>query len=162
MPNRKTQAVFISSQEYIVPVSYAPLPSILELRKEFGAGSVSVIFDGRPWQKRLACAQMDETDGERVMLLKNFGKEMTTKQAIAWGVSEGFRPATEKEVIAFARANPDLQRIFWIVALGSFAFDNIHLCAAALRGDDSRRILGGLWFSQKLSGSDRTLYVRSS
>ena len=60
-----------------VIVSYAPLPSRDELRNEFGAGSVSVIFDGRPWQKHHLCAQMDEVDGERVMTLKHFGQEMT-------------------------------------------------------------------------------------
>lgn len=149
-----------SPVHYFVPVSYAPLSPVSELRNEFGAGSVSVIFDGRPWQKHPSCAQMDETDGERVMLVKHFGKEMASEQAIAWGEEHGYRPATEKEAVAFARANPDLQRNFWIIALGSFALDDIHLCVTALRGDDSRRILGGHWFGDNLSANDGILFVR--
>ena len=82
---------------------------------------------------------------------------------MAWGAENGFRPATEKEDIAFARANPGIQRRFWVIALGSFALDDIkHRCVTVLHGDDSRRILGGFWFEDKLPANARVLFVRAS
>lgn len=147
---------------YLVPLSYDPLPSLSELEKEFGKGNVSSVFDGRAWHKHPSCAKMDVTPGKRVMFVKHFAKRMTSEQAIAWGEEHGYRPGIEKEALALARANPDLQTKFWIVALGSFAVSGDSRCVAMLFGSDGGRILDGSWFDGEWSGDYRFLFVRKS
>ena len=56
---------------------------------------------------------------EKEMALFHFGKGISSEGAIAQMDAEGYRPATIHEALAFAKAHPELQRQFPIVALGS-------------------------------------------
>lgn len=145
---------------YRVSVSYDPLSPFSELEKEFGKNNVSSLFDGRSWKRHASCVNMNETSGERVMLVKHFAKPMTSEEAIAWGEENGYRPAIHLEAIEFVRAYPHLQRTFWIVALGSFAMCDGYRYVAVLDGNDERRILDSCWFDYRWYVCYRFLFVR--
>lgn len=145
--------------EYLVPVTYR-LPSKADLDKEYGEGNVSVLYDGRPFQKHTLCEGMDETPGDKVFLVKHFGRETESEENIAEMDKLGYRPATHLEAYAFAKAQPELQRQFWIVALGSFAVCGGNQYVAVLYGDSGRRYLGSGWFGNGWGRSGRFLLVR--
>ncbi len=147
--------------EYLVPVNYAPLPSRPELERDFsGENSVSVIFDGRPFQKHASCVGMDETPGDRIFLVEHFGREIESEDAITEMDKQGYRPATHLEAIAFAKAHPEFQRQFWIVALGSFAMDDGNRRVAVLGADGDGRFLSDGWFDRRWHAELRFLFLR--
>lgn len=145
--------------EYRVFFSNAPLPSNAALEEEFGKGYVSDIFDGRPFQNHASCVNMDVTPGEKIFLVKHFGQETQSEANIA-EMDALYRPATHLEAYEFQKAHPELQRQFWIVALGSFAVDGVSQCVAMLRADGGRRVFGSDWFGSRWSAGGRFLFVR--
>lgn len=158
--DKPSKSAQLRDGEYRVPVDYAPLPGQKELEREFfGDGSVSVIFDGRPFQKHASCVNMDETSGDRIMFVKHFDRKIESEQAIAEMDVQGYRPATEKEARAFAKAYPELLREVWIVALGSLAADDSNQCVAVLCGASGRRSFGGDWFDRKWARTYHFLFV---
>lgn len=146
--------------EYRVFVSYAPLPSKTALDEEFGKGNVSDIFDGRPFEKHASCVNMDETPGEKNFLVKHFGRETQSETNIAEMDALGYRPATHIEAYEFQKAHPELQRQFWIVALGSFAMSGDSWYVAVLNAGGFRRIFDDCSFGHRWDASDRFLFVR--
>ena len=91
-------------------------------------------------------------NGEREveMALFHFNKQISSPNAIAEMEKAGYRSATMKELLAFGEKNPELQRQFPIVALGSVVrlFDRRHV--GYLHGHGSRRYLhlgyfGNVW-----------------
>jgi hypothetical protein len=58
--------------------------------------------------------------GEVMIFLKKFDDYITSKKAIEWADEHNCRLAFPWEREAFSKANPDLQRKFWIADLGSF------------------------------------------
>ncbi|MFH1973268.1 MAG: hypothetical protein ABIK13_01515, partial [Patescibacteria group bacterium] len=74
----------------------------------------------------------------------------------------GYRPATHLEAYAFAKANPELQRQFWIVALGSSTMGGGFRCVALLRSGSGRRVLGDCWFGGEWGSGRRFLFVRKT
>lgn len=155
---------------YLVHISYAPVPSRSELEKEYsGKDSVSVIFDGRAWELHESCQGMDETPGDRAFWVAAPPSEMLddSEKIIAWAAAQksdfapkGYRPATHQEEIEFARKHSDLQRKYWIVALGSSAMDGGRRRVAVLRSDSGWRILNGHWFDDRRYSGLRFLLVR--
>lgn len=149
--------------EYLVPVSYDMLRDKVKLEAEFSEGGVSELFYGNyEWQNHSSCAEMDQTPGNRVMLLKCFERDTTSEDAIAEMDKLGYRPATHLEAYAFAKASPDLQRRFWIVALGSSAVFGDFQYVAVLHSDSGRRVLGCDWFGLEWGSGGRFLFVRHS
>ena len=149
----------LADGEYLVHVDYT-IPSYADLEKEFGVGNVSRIFDGRPFQKHASCVNMDETPGDKVFFLKDFGRETESEANIAEMDMLGYRPATRLEMFAFQKANPELQRQFWIVALGSSAM-GVDGHTVAMLGDGSGgRIFASGWFSSRWYVDRRFLFVR--
>ena len=70
----------------------------------------------------------------------HFKRGMSSEDAIAEMKKAGYRrPATMKELLSFGKNNPDLQREFPIVALGSVAKLNGHRRVSCLVGDGSGR-----------------------
>jgi hypothetical protein len=72
----------------------------------------------------------------------------------------GYRPATHLEAYAFAKANPELLRQHWILALGSTAVYDGHRYSVALRKDSDGRIVVNLWFGDSWYSHFRILFVR--
>ena len=151
----------LGENEYRVYVDYTmPLDREI-LESEFSKKHVSKLFYGNyEWQPHSSCAEIDQTPGERIMLVKHFSRNTTSEANIVEMGKLGYRPATHLEAYAFAKANPELQRQFWIVALGSFTWHDDYHRVALLRGDADRRGLGDYWFEYKWDCFSRFLFVR--
>lgn len=154
------QAEQLPTDHYRVRVTYAPLPSLEALITEFGEYNVSRMFDGHAFQKHVSCADIDETPGEKIFFVKHFNREIESEGAIAEMDKLGYRPATYLEVYAFQKANPELQRQFRIIALGSFEMNDDHRFFVMLDSDSGGRVFSfcfdeGGWHSRY-----RFLFVR--
>lgn len=152
----------LGEDEYLIPVSYAALPSHLNLSKEFGPGHVSDWYDGRPFQKHASCVGMDETPGNRVFLVVHFDRKTKSEENIAEMDKLGYRPATHLEAYAFARAQPDYQRHFMIAALGSYLTHRDCQLVTLLSGNLHMRVFGCRCrsFSDEWHPDYRFLFVR--
>ncbi len=151
----------LGENEYLVPVAYDMPRDKGRLEAEFSKNGVSERFYGNyEWLPHSSCAEIDQTPGERIMLVKHFGRDTTSEANIAEMDKLGYRPATHLEAYAFAKANPELQRQFWIVALGSSAVGDDCRLVAVLSSDSGRRILGVHWFGRGWYSDDRFLFVR--
>jgi hypothetical protein len=147
--------------EYCVHVGYDMPRDKATLEAEFSKNGVSDLFTGNyEWTNHPSCTGIDQTPGERIMLVKHFDRETESEANIAEMDKLGYRPATHLEAYAFAKANPELQRQFWIVALGSSAMDDGRRCVAVLGSVSDRRILDRGWFGYGWRSSFRFLFVR--
>jgi hypothetical protein len=142
---------------YTVFVNYVLLPMV-DLKKSFDF--VSELWDGRKWRPHDSLKGIAQTPGELVFFLKNFGKQMSSEAVIAWAEANGYRVANHLEALAFAQANPDIQRKLWYVALGSSAAHGDRQCVAYLSSRGSKRDLGDGWFGRDWLASTRFLLVR--
>jgi len=150
----------LAKNEYLVPVTYAPLPSFVELEQEFGEGNVSCIFDGRPFTKHFSCSDIPETPSSKVFLVKHFDREINSNEAINEMDKLGYRPATHIEAYEFQKAHSDLRLQFRIVVLGSFAMVGGSQFVAVLRSDPGRRSFDFIWFDIRWHADNRFLFVR--
>lgn len=151
----------LGENEYLVPVGYDMPRDKGKLEAEFSKGGVSELFYGNyEWRNHSSCVGIDETPGDRVMLVKHFDRETESEANIAEMDKLGYRPATHLEAYAFGRANPELRRPFWIVALGSFALSDGGRSVAVLRGYGAKRSLDFYWFGSRWSADARFLLVR--
>ena len=151
----------LGENEYRVPVSYDMPRDKEKLESEFSKDGVSELFYGNyVWQPHSSCAEIDQTPGERIMLVKHFGRDTTSKANIAEMDKLGYRPATHLEAYAFAKVNPELQRQFWIVALGSSTMHGDDRCVAVLLSGSGRRVFGAGWFDFEWYSGVRFLFVR--
>jgi hypothetical protein len=150
-----------------VPVAYK-LPPMAELERKYsGEGSVSMLFDGRPWERHSSCETIDETPGERMMRLAEVPEQFIDRkikdcrdELAAHFDKLGERFAVETEAHDFACKEPDAQRKNWILALGSSALrDNDDRCVAVLREFVRDRILDDHWIEDELNRDGRLLLV---
>ena len=90
-----------------------------------------------------------------------YNRFMSSKDAIREMKKEGFRPATAHEAMAFSEKNPDLQRQYPIIALGSIWRDNYSHNILFLDGNIcERKLIFGDWGGGKWAGYCRFLGVR--
>lgn len=153
----------LPENHYRVHVTYAPMPSLADLKKEFGEGNVADIFDGRPFTLHASCEGMDRTPGKRVFYLHDAGCELESEEQIAWGLAQrtevapsGYRPATHEEVYEFAKTHPEL---IGFIALGSFMMEGINCSVACVWRDHGRRVFGASSFFIGLRFTRRVLFV---
>lgn len=146
-----------------VPVTYAQMPSIDALKKEWGKDNVSVIFDDRPFNFHASCVGMDRTPGERTFYVHDAGGDWESEEQIAWGAKQrnaaapnGYRPATHEETYEFAKAHPELVDY---VGLGSFAMDDDRRNVAHVWRHAGQRVLGRHWFGRRWDRMARVLFV---
>lgn len=152
----------LGENEYLVHVAYDMPRDKATLEAEFSKDGVSPPFyEDYSWESHSSCADADQTPGNRVMLLKRFVRNTKSEVNIAKMNKLGYRPATHLEAYAFAKANPDLQRQSWIVALGSFIMYDGHRVVAVLCGHSGRRLLlYRRWFAHGWKPANRFLFVR--
>ncbi|HEU0050934.1 MAG TPA: hypothetical protein VFQ60_02660 [Patescibacteria group bacterium] len=163
-PYRKPMDGTLPDTHYRVHVSYAPLPSIRELEKDWGKGNVAVVFK-YPFTLHSSCADMDRSPGEKVFYVHDAGGNWENEEQIAWGLKQrsvfapnGYRPATEQETCEFAKAHPELADF---AGLGSFLMcDDGFDAVAHVWRVGGRRILGRHWFRDGWSRETRVLFVR--
>ncbi|KKP74533.1 MAG: hypothetical protein UR79_C0004G0022 [Candidatus Campbellbacteria bacterium GW2011_GWD1_35_49] len=99
---------------------------------------------------------------ERVIVLFHFGKEMTSEQVIAEMDKAGYRPGIIHELLALGIVQPDLQREFPIIALGSVCLLDGDSDVAVLREGAGGRSLSLVWFGYVWGDGCRFLGVRKS
>lgn len=93
--------------------------------------------------------------------LYHFNRSISSEKAIKEMAKDGFRPATIWDLLDFGAKNPELQRQFPIVALGSVARFGDSRGVACLGGSGSGRDLGLDWFGSGWSDYFRFLAVRN-
>jgi len=148
-----------------VHVDYAMPKNRDRLEAEFSEESVSELFyGGYSWKKHASCMEVDETTAsDQVILVKHFKAEISSENAIAAMIRQHCRPATHLEAYALAKACPELQRQFRMVALGSFALNGGKPFVAVLQGSAQKRSLDSYWFDDEVRGwppDTRFLVVR--
>lgn len=134
---------------YRVHISYAPIPGMEELKKEWGDDNVEPIFDGRPFTLYAHCIGMDRSPGERILYLHDAGyEEWREEDLIIWGLRQrsmiapnGYRPATEQEVYEFAKAHPELSDFVGLGSSTTFGGRGNRYVACVLTGYDNQRAL---------------------
>jgi len=92
--------------------------------------------------------------------LFHFDCEISSKNAIAKMNEDGYRPATIWDLLDFGAKNPEEQRKYQIIALGSVASVGGDRYVAYLYGYDSERSLGLYWFDFVWVAYCRFLAVR--
>lgn len=128
-----------------LPVDYQASLNFRDLQKDFTPGGVSRVFaDSHEWHEHASCRLMDCTSGDRVMRLWHLDRKVSSEKAIReltrLHEPYAYRPATPWELYAFSRVYPDLQRQFWIVALGAHFMWRGQPCVAVLQGDENQRM----------------------
>jgi hypothetical protein len=150
-------------ETYHVFVDYQMPRDKDELEAEFSNDGVSELFYGNyEWQLHSSCQGIDQAPGEREFLVKHFDRPIESDEAIAEMDKLGYRPATHLEAYAFAKANPELQRQFWIVALGSFTVCGGGRGVVVLVSGSGGRVLSGGWFGDRWGAGGRFLFVRKA
>lgn len=137
-----------------------PAPAIEELKRLFDL--VSNLWDGTKFalQTHSSCAGIVQTAREKIFWVRNFGCDTISDEVIILAARDGYRPATLAEAIVFAAAQPDLQRQFWIVVLGSFTLDGGLRYVPVLTNGSDGRYLGDRWFGRRWGTGYRFLLVR--
>lgn len=104
-----------------------------------------------------------ETD-EATLTIKlfHFGRDMLSGNAVKEMNKKGFRPATLRELLAYAVKNPDEQRRFPILALGSIWEGLSGLSVPHLNIGHDGRLLGLYWWHSNWTKRCRFLAVRKS
>ena len=107
---------------------------------------------------------IDHESGEQNLMVKlfHFGRDMSSEDAVKAMDKDGFRPATLRELLAYAVKNPDEQRKYPIVGLGSFWQHLLVRNVPCLDIDGGERLLYLLWWSYVWVGHYRFLAVRKS
>jgi hypothetical protein len=94
--------------------------------------------------------------------LYHFNHEISSENAIKEAKKDGYRPATIWDLLDHGAKNPNLQRRFRIVALGSVAEVVGYRRVACLGRDDHGRCLFLGWFGSYWNNGDyRFLAVRN-
>ncbi|MFH1162328.1 MAG: hypothetical protein V1696_03610 [Candidatus Jorgensenbacteria bacterium] len=100
-------------------------------------------------------------DYEAEQKLFHFNHLIGSEAAIAEMDKEGFHPATLAELLVLGETQPELQKQFPIIALGSLSrHSGSHRFVPALRWFGSGRGLNLHWFERDWGDGDRFLAVR--
>lgn len=117
-------------------------------------------------EKNFPCAKSgsENVSVEILHLKRHFNLGISSNAAVAEMDRLGYRPATIEELLAFGAANPEIQRQFPIVALGSTCVPDGYHSVACLYGDkggsERERHLNLHWWRGGWVDSDRFLAVR--
>ncbi len=103
-------------------------------------------------------------NGEQNLQVKlyHFGKGMSSEDVVSAMDKDGFRPATLRELLAYTVKNPDEQRKYTIVGLGSFWSRGGDRDVPCLGLDGYERELHLGWWSDDWNGYYQFLAVRKS
>lgn len=96
-------------------------PTYAELKKSFDW--VNDWYEHAKFELIDACKGVSQTAGNVAFEVVQFDFGISTADALVELDKRGLRPATDEELVAFAKAFPDEQRKYPIVALGSVCLD---------------------------------------
>jgi hypothetical protein len=134
--------------------------SMSDLEKDYGRGNVAPWFNIKEWMPHKSCGKIKRPPSKRPFGLFHFGRSIRSQAAIVEADQLGWRPATHKEAVAFAKAYRGLQRKFWIVALGSLIKLDGRKGVCVLDGSRFYRTLHVGWYHNEWSADCRFLFVR--
>jgi hypothetical protein len=97
---------------------------------------------------------------EKEVFLFHFGKNMSSEAVIAEMDKSGYKPATIWDLLALALKEPNLQRKFWIVALGSSCELGGDRSVPCLDEGSNERRLSLIYSGDEWRGSGRFAGVR--
>lgn len=102
--------------------------------------------------------------GEATIKVKlyHFGRDMSSEGVVSAMGKDGFRPAMLRELLAFAAKNPDEQRKYPIVGLGSVLRRDVDRDVPYLRRLGDERDLDLSWWGDDWLGDYRFLAVSKS
>lgn len=146
---------------YRITVQSIDLPTYADLIANYGEGNVSDVWEKSKYKLKLhkSLRKVTPSTGDKIVFVKKFDRAITSEKVIEWGKNNGYRLAFPAEREAFSKANPDLQRKFWIVDLGSFLDGNTNRHIPILCGSDNERILDFDLFDIEYGADDRFLFV---
>ncbi|MSR85532.1 hypothetical protein EXS71_03820 [Candidatus Uhrbacteria bacterium] len=109
---------------YRVHLTYAPFPSLADLKKELGKNRVSDLFDGQhKWELHASRVGIDRMPGKQTFFLNHIGRDWNREEQIAWGLAQhntvapnGYLTVTHEEAYEFLKAHPEFDGY---IALGS-------------------------------------------
>lgn len=93
--------------------------------------------------------------------LYHFNRSISSENAIEEMKKDGFRPATIWDLLDYGAKNPELQRLFPMVALGSVEEVGGNRSVACLYGGGAKRYLSLGWFVIDWGDDHRFLAVRN-
>lgn len=147
-------------KHYRVTVTSTAMPTYVELNLAYDCVSEAWNENKYTLELHESLRELTPSTGEVTTFLKRFGRNTTSERAIEWGKSHGHRLAFPWEREAFSKANPNLQRKFCIVDLGSFIVDDDGWCVPVLYERDGGRNLGYDWFDDGWFADHCFLFVR--
>lgn len=146
--------------EYTVYVSYRMPQEKSELEAVFSKGGVSDFFcEPHAWRCFPSCEGVDRMPCVRTMLVKRFRKTIGIHAAIDTMERQWYRPATHVEAYAFAKAHPEIQCRYRIIAPGSYVGLGCRSYITVLSCRDGLRTLEREWIDEPC-GAARFLFVR--
>lgn len=150
---------------YRALITYGDLPLLTRLKTEFVSSASLNRFLSSEAREHPSRKGVSKTPREQIFLPKRFGfPVMGIDEAIAWGLENGYVPATHVELYEFVRAYPAPLLPFNIVACGtSLCYVNggaprFHVCVSTVR---SERFLFLKWVGDDISEDSRFLFVRA-
>jgi len=133
---------------------------------DYGMSLEQMISAGNyDWKNSDLTASRFPVDGSGIVeceyKLSHFDRSVSSNEAVRLITIDGWQPGKIEHLLAFGAANPDEQRKFPIVALGSVAEMGGLRDVAFLRGGDAGRRLGLGWWGGGWDGVYRFLAVRA-
>lgn len=156
---REIAALIVKARiTFTVIVDYLT-PSYDALRSSFDR--VDPDFSRATFEPIDQCKNVARTTSEVAFEYLHLGRDASTDEVLAEMDKRGLRPATYEEALAFAKKNPDEQRKFPIVALGSvWRHPSGSRLVAYLGGSGAGRYLNLDWTEFDWSELCRFLAVR--
>jgi hypothetical protein len=102
----------------------------------------------------------EDQHGEWEWKLFHFNRSISSEDAIRLMKEDGFEPAQTGHILTFGEINPEEQRKYPIIGLGSVAEVDLDRRVPGLWSDDDGRELGLYWFDGGWDGLYRFLGVR--
>lgn len=167
----------LSEDHYRAFVTYAKLPGPDQLKAEF-SGGVAVEYHGtgdfgwqmtRPYDNNMPDpTPVEQIPGDKIFFVLCFDREVVDDEwrqergVFAEMSRLGYRPATHIEAYEFAKAYPDVQERYSILALGSLCWEDAAGCGYALLDTDKegKRWLSTTW-SYGWAAGQRFLFIRN-
>lgn len=152
----------LERHHYRIMVTSTALPTYADLIANYGEGNVCEFWDESKHRLELheSLREFTPPTGEVTVFVKKFDRPTTSEKVIKWADEHGYRLVFPWEREAFSKTNPDLQRKFWIVDLGSFAFCGDGLrCVPLLNENGVWRYPGNDWFDDGWHASRRFLFA---
>ena len=138
---KKIAAIIVEASKKIAQVFTVMVDYDRTVENSIAAGNYCYVNEDIT-DRNFQPAEHEKSKKKQSFTLYHFDRDVESDFAIVQMAKDGKRPATLRELLAFGEANPELQREFPIIALGSVWVDRHgHRIVASLRRCHSERCL---------------------